>query len=173
VIDDLCVDLVGCDALPTVGTFVMQNSIFLGFLDTNNPTWNGSIPGFYCGASCNDTFVPNAAWTWDNNISFNNRNTPSTGTGNQWATNPAVVQLIPDISTFSGESAALAFNMNLTSGSPAIGAGLENAYVPTYDNVGHPYANPPSIGAYEFQTGPSTSAYFSGSVVISGSGVMR
>lgn len=55
-------------------------------------------------------------------------------------------------------------NFHLQAGSPAIRAGLNIGLTPDLD--GHAVANPPSIGAYEFITGPTIS--FSGNTVFSG-----
>jgi hypothetical protein len=60
------------------------------------------------------------------------------------------------------------FNSNLSSASPAKFTGTYiSATSP--DQNGTPRANPPSMGALEFQTNPSTSSYFGGSGVIGGS----
>jgi hypothetical protein len=168
-VDDICSDRAGCTVLSSFSKGVMQNNIFIGFLDSNGPGFNSSLPAVYCDGICNKTYNQNVAWQWVNNMGFNTRNYP-TGSGNLWDTNPLVVANIPDISTLAGETAALVWNMNLTSSSPAIGAGIENSSVPAtdYNNANRP--NPPSIGALEFASNPSTSSYFGGSVVFGGSG---
>lgn len=154
IIDDACNDAAGCQALPTVSKAAFQNNLFLGFMDSNTPSFNGSLPGIYCGSACNGSPAVNMNWQWLNNFSFNTRNPPAGGTGNHWTTDPLVVTMIPDISTFAGESVALDFNMNLTAPSPAIGAGTQNSDVPSVDNVGYPMSNPPVVGALMFQAGP-------------------
>lgn len=165
--DDGCSDAAGCTSLPAFENFVTQNNLWIGFQDINNPVFNSSPPGMYCGADCNGTGNTNPAWQWVNNIGFNVRNGP-VGTNNQWSTNPLVVQLIPDIATFADEVNALNFDMHLTSGSPAIGAGVENAFVPTLDNAGNTRPNPPSIGAFELPGGVPSPLVFSGNFVLRG-----
>lgn len=153
--DDGCADPAGCNSLPAFETFVTQNNLWIGFMDTNNPVFNSSVPGMYCGTGCNGTNNPDPVWQWVNNMGYNVRNQPA-GTGNLWTTNPLVVQLIPNIASLASEVDALNFNMHLTSSSPAIAAGIENSYVPTLDNDGNVRPNPPSIGAYEFAGVPPT-----------------
>jgi hypothetical protein len=167
-VDDACDDGAGCTALPSISRFNFQNNIFLGFLDSNTPSYSGSLPAIYCGGSCNGTNNTNANWQWLNNMGFNIRNSP-TGTGNQWSTDPLVVTKIPDIASFAAEVNALTFDMHLTSSSPAIGAGVQNAYVPTTDFAGNTRPNPPSIGAYEFEGATVPIKVVSGISVFSGS----
>jgi hypothetical protein len=169
-LSDSCNSSAGCNSPVAGAYFIFQNNVVIGFNDTNSPYWQGEIPGFYCGFTCgNGSLFTNAAWTWDNNIAYNMRNTPSTGAGNQWSTNPLVTTLIPNISTFAGESAALIWNMKLTSSSPAIGAGIENAYTPSTDYTGVTRPNPPSMGALEYLGSTGTGgSQFSGGIVISG-----
>jgi hypothetical protein len=165
IMDSICTDPAGCDQLPTVSSFIFQNNVLLGYKDQNNPFFAGGSGGYPDGYYAQGT----TPWVFTNNMGYNIIGSPS-GTGNQWAKNPLVTTMIPDITTLSGESVALNFNMVLQAGSPAIGAGVHNANVPATDNVAYPFANPPSMGALEFATNPSTSAFFSGSSAISGSG---
>jgi hypothetical protein len=50
--------------------------------------------------------------------------------------------------TWTGESQLDNFNLNVSSGSPAIGAGVPIPGLTT-DYNGNPYANPPAIGAVQ------------------------
>jgi hypothetical protein len=170
-VDDICTDSVPCTTLQatSVPKFLMQNNVFVGFSDSNAPGYSGpSYPGLYAGSTQHSG---PANWTWTNNMAFNLRNFPGAGTlsGNQFTTNPLLVTIIPDITTFAGESVALTFNMGLTATSPAIHAGVSNADVPATDNVNHAFSNPPSMGALEYITN-IIRHLFGGSSSISGSG---
>jgi len=168
IIDDSCQDAIGCNALPSFSQFVMQNNIFMGFTDTNNPTYNSSLPAVYFGSG---SYV-HAPWGWVNNMGYNSRNGPS-GTNNQWTTNPLTILKVPNIASFAAESNALTFNFNLNSDSPAIGAGVHNSFVPTTDHVNYPMSNPPVIGALMFQSGPVSPATFSGHIYLGGNVVIK
>jgi hypothetical protein len=170
-VDDICTDSVPCTTLQatSVPKFLMQNNVFVGFSDSNAPGYSGpSYPGLYAGSTQHSG---PANWTWTNNMAFNLRNFPGAGTlsGNQFTTNPLLVTIIPDITTFAGESVALTFNMGLTATSPAIHAGVSNADVPATDNVNNAFSNPPSMGALEYITN-IIRHLFGGSSSISGSG---
>jgi hypothetical protein len=167
-IDDICSDANGCDSLPSFENGIIQNNIFIGFQDVNNPVYNSSQPSVYCSAGCNNTPNNNIPWQWVNNIGFNIRNGPA-GTGNNWALDPGVVKVIPDIFTFADESKSLSFDMNLTSTAAASGFSVINANVPTYDNAHHLRPSPAAAGALEYITNIIRNL-FSGSSAISGSG---
>jgi hypothetical protein len=169
IMDDGCTDADNCTSLPAFEKFEIQNNVWIGFQDVNNPTYNSSLPSMYCGMSCNNTPNGNGNWVWTNNIGFNVRNGP-VGTGNNWSLDPGVVQVIPDILTFANEYKSLSYNIALTSVSSARGFSVVNADVPTYDNTGYLRPSPAADGALEFQTNPSTSSYFGGFVVFGGSG---
>lgn len=156
-LDDGCSDAgtagQGCQTLPSFVKFEMQNNIFVGYMDTNNPVFNSSLPGMYCGSSCNNTPNLNALWTWTNNIGFNVRGGPD-GDGNNWALDPGLMQIIPNIGSLSEESNALNYNVNLSSiSSAAQGFGIQNADVPATDQTGQTRTNPPAAGALEFNVG--------------------
>jgi hypothetical protein len=137
-----------------MASFVMQNLLILGFLDSNNPT-QSAAPAIYL-AEYPGQGGPNAAWSWNNNMAFGTRNPPSGGANNHWNTiDPLVAQAVPTITTLAGEVNALTWNLNLTSSSPAIGAGVHNAYTPTLDYTGATRPNPPSVGAFEFSGTPA------------------
>lgn len=158
-IDSACNDVMGCSTLTSINSYVMQNNVFAGFIDTNNPS-GGSTPGLY--------FETRATpWVWNNNLSYNVTGTPS-GSGNLWATNPLVTTLIPNISTFSGESNALSWNFQPTSSSPVLGAGVHNSNTPTTDYAGTTRPNPPSIGALELSTPTAATPTLTGGMTITG-----
>lgn len=145
--DDVCADPIGCASPLASAYFIAQNNVFLGFLDSNAPSYSGQLPGVYFYNTGVDP--PQVTWTFQNNMGFNVRNQP-TGTGNQWTTDPLVAIKIPDILNFADEVNAQSFDMQLTSSSPARSAGLHNTYTPTTDITGNAFLNPPAMGAYEF-----------------------
>jgi hypothetical protein len=151
-VDDGCTDANNCHSLPAFEKFEIQNNIWIGFQDVNNPTYNSSVPGMYCGNSCNNSPNENGNWVWTNNIGFNVRNYP-TGTGNNWSIDPGVIKVIPDILTFADEYKSLDFNVLLTSTANARGFSVVNADVPTYDNVHYLRPSPAAAGALEYQVG--------------------
>jgi hypothetical protein len=65
-------------------------------------------------------------------------------------------------------------NYELTSTSPAIGAGSASLY-PTLDFAGYTFSNPPAIGALMYQGGggSSSNAGMSGNVRMSGNAVIQ
>jgi len=155
--DDGCGSPIGCNGVLPFANFIFQNNLILGFTDTNNITWNLNLPAIYFSEYSGNGGQggPSPNWVFSNNIAFNMRNPPTGGTGNQWTTNPLVVQAVPNITTLAGETNALyvANQYELTGSSPAIGAGIHNSYTPTLDFNGVTRPNPPSIGAYEIPSG--------------------
>lgn len=150
IIDDDCYDVIGCIVMTQSGiaSFVMQNNIFAGYLDATNPSSSGSVPGMYFQGSA----IP-APWVWTNNIGWNVRNTPSTGTGNNWSLNPKLLFLIPDITNLTQQANTQLWNANLQQTSPAIAFGITNSLTPLLDNAGLTRPNPASAGALEFTAG--------------------
>jgi hypothetical protein len=159
-IDSFCHDAGGCTSLPSISTFNFQNMIFLGFTDSNTPGGpDGNYPGVYCNESCNGSGFTDPNWNWLNNLGYNIHNPPTGGSGNNWALSTApVVAAIPNITTFLGEANVLTWNMNLTSGSPAIGAGVSNSFVPATDFNGTTMTVPPVIGALIYAGSTPTAA---------------
>ena len=72
-----------------------------------------------------------------------------TVTNSSWG-NPAFVAASP---TYSNSPTS--FNFQLTPSSPAVAAG-SSVGMPAYDLIGYALANPPAIGAYQFQSAPSS-----------------
>lgn len=145
-ISNNCSDGIGCQALPSVAEFTIQNSNFVGFVD---PAGNNALPAIYFNGS-----NVSPAWTYLNNNGYRTSSVPWSGSGNV-TVNPQIVTIINDVSPAGpiGEAATLNWNMNLLTGSPMIGAGIENAATPTLDFNGNTRPNPPSIGAYELISG--------------------
>lgn len=139
---------------------VFENNINLGILNTTYNT--GQLPGLY-------NQQEDAAFnTVDHNSFYNFRNgCPTLHTGDICPADPLFVNEPP--LTISNETTLDNFNFNITSASPAKFAGV---HIPglTTDNVGNPYANPPSMGALEFANNPSTTSYFGGNAIFSGKG---
>jgi hypothetical protein len=154
---------VGCaGTCTTLATFVFQDNISIGYPDPGN----GDVypGGFYFESGVADPFG-NSGSSVRNNLWYKLRSdtcpqVPSHET-NYVCTDPLL----------TSESDINLAVPTLTSGSPAIHAGLVAG--PPLDYYGKSWSTPPAIGFSEFITSPSTAAYFSGSVVISGSGVMR
>lgn len=158
-------DGTGCTALPTVAEFTIQNNNFYGYID---PAAGSNIPGIYFNG-----LNTSPAWTYLNNNGFHTNGVPWSGGGNV-EVDPLIVTPIANVTPPGpvGEAGTLNWNMNLTSSSPMIGAGIKNTVTPTLDFSGKTRPNPPSIGAYEFQ-GIATPTGFSGNVTIKGNVVIR
>lgn len=168
--DDSIVDPDGCFSpiCTTIGQFVFQNTLWMGYIDTNNPTNNGSLPTIYFAEGNNET------WTWNNNMGYTVRNPPSGGSGNNYtATLPVVGGIASPISTLAQENRVLGVNVNLFLGSPAIGFGIQNSFTPTLDQAGTHRPNPPSTGALEFVTTTPMPIVLSGKIVFNGNLVIQ
>ena len=129
------------DASCSNSTLTFQNNLVLGY--DNPATYNmggqvGGPGGFYY-----QTPIGNVVRS--NNVFYGLRNTTCpTGNPAEYCSNPLFVNQ----PVFTGESSLDNFNFNLTSGSPAKGAGLSLPQV-TLDYNGLVRGNPPSIGAVE------------------------
>lgn len=154
--DDVCDDA-DCTVLaPPLNYYHWDNNITYGASDSNIGVV--AFPSFYCGFSCNGVGGVNANWTYLNNIGFQMKSgsTPG-GSSNNWGLDPTLVNPLPNISSFVGESAALGINQNLLSGSPAIAFGVQNEFVPTTDFNGSAQTSPPVTGAFVFGGTPTVS----------------
>ena len=121
-------------------TLTLENNILLGY---SNPAYNnGTLPGAYYINSGAEVPVRS------NNLYFNQRNTgcPATGFPGEICADPLLVG--EPASPISSESALDNFQFLLTSGSPAIGAGVAVPSL-TLDYNGVTRPNPPTIGPYE------------------------
>jgi hypothetical protein len=117
--------------------FVFTNNIFLGYTFTG-----GEAPGlFYFGDS-------SIKVTSSNNLEYGNRNGDACGANGNICSDPMLVNE-PGQNTvdFSNETLLDNFNFNLTSGSPAIRAGIMYTGMPTVDFYGKTQTTPPTIGA--------------------------
>jgi hypothetical protein len=146
-----CSTVGGCPNV--VETF--QNNIILAY---DNPgTYNmggqaGGVAGFYCQDNAGGPSQVNCAtwlgtWHRSNNIWYGmnpGHFTCPTGYPGESCANPLLVNQ----PTFTSEQSLDNFNFDITTGSPAFGAGV---YLPTVllDYTGAVRANPPSIGAYD------------------------
>jgi hypothetical protein len=137
----------GCNVLSSFTKFEFQNNVIIGFSDTNNNLQGTTLPGF---GNCNSsTACP--TWTYTKNSVYNVRNPPMS----QYSFVPGVKTIIPNISTFAGETAALTFDLSLTGiGSNLVAAGVQNADVPSTDINGVTRPNPPSVGAFDIAAAP-------------------
>ncbi len=146
------------------GPRIMRDNIFLGYNDTTAKTvFNITHPlSLFCYSGCNGnpgTFT-DAMWTNRTNNMFwgftPGSNGACTYSGETCASDPLLVN--EPSQTWSGESQLDNFTFNLTSGSPAKGAGVA---VPglTTDYNGYNYVTPPSDGALEFGS-PTTRTMF-------------
>ncbi len=132
-----------------------QNNIILGY--DNPATYNmggqaGGVAGFYCQDNTGGPSQVNCAtwmgtWNRTNNIWYGmnpGHFTCPTGYAAESCANPLLVNQ----PTFTSEQSLDNFNFDITTGSPAKGAGV---YLPTVllDYTGAVRANPPSIGAYD------------------------
>ena len=122
-------------------TFTFENNLVLGY--DNSSTYNmggqvGGPGGFYYQHSIGNTVRNNNLYHGIRTISC------PTGYTNEICADPLFV----NEPTWNGEASLDNFNFNLTSGSPAKGAGalIQNL---TTDQYGTTRSNPPSIGAVE------------------------
>lgn len=120
-------------------SLIFRNNLIRGYVDPNYNS--GQTPAFvYFSSGLNFT-------QRDHNLIYNERNSgcPATGYANELCVDPL---LVSEPASMSGESTLDNFNFQLTSGSPAKGAGVA---VPglTTDYTGATRTNPPSIGAYQ------------------------
>jgi hypothetical protein len=145
--DDSCNDAMGCNVLTSFLKDEFQNNVIIGFFDTNNNLQGTTLPGF--GNCASSTTCP--VWTYTKNSVYNVRNPPMS----QYSFVPGVKTIIPNISTFAGETGALTFDLSLTgSGSNLVAAGIHNADVPSTDINGVTRPNPPSVGAFDVPAAP-------------------
>ena len=105
------------------------------------------------------------------NLLKNQQITCPTGNTGEICTSPLLVS--QPAAPLSAESQLDAFNYNLTSGSPAIGAGIAISGITT-DFAGNTRPSPPSIGALEFGGSPPiTTPTTTGTVAITGTGTLQ
>lgn len=130
---------------------VMRNVIWLGYTDTDNAGYNGSTIGLFCYTACNNSAgtTTSAQWTnRTNNIFFGFKaGTDACSFAGEFCTDPLLVN--EPSQTWISETQLDNFNPNLSSGSPAIGAGIQIQGL-IRDYAGNPWRNPPSIGAFEY-----------------------
>jgi hypothetical protein len=153
-----------CD---TACSIVFKNNVFFGFSTDLEPNGNGANSNaiYFDSVDISPTLFTNPGSAMANNATYGQKNPcPITGYGetNYLCTDP---QLVDETWHHYGYG-----NMAPVSLSSAVeGKGVDISGITTdYSDYVRP--SPPSMGAREFQTNPSTSAYFGGSVVIGGSG---
>jgi hypothetical protein len=141
----VCSDQIGCGGLSDVRLSVWQNTLINGFLDTNDPAYNGNLPSpFFNGGS-----YAGAPWTFSHNQGYNVRTGP-TGPGNNWSATNSLVATIPNISSFAGEVNSQTYNYHLAAASAAIAAGVTNSYTPATDQAGVMRTIPSDEGALTY-----------------------
>jgi hypothetical protein len=132
-VDFGCGEPNNCTGVPIKFT----DNVFIGYFDNN---FTSHLPTPYYTAS-----DPTLAISHDHNLYYNVYPSCPTGIG-ELCSSPLFVG--QPASPFSTESALDAFNLNPSSTSPLIGAGLAVSGL-TLDYTGVTRPNPPSIGAYE------------------------
>jgi len=172
VTDYKCVPVAGqlnCDDV----VVTIRDNIFRAYANAANEAYGGnSSPAMWCGAQCNGGFDASNGNNGgrigridrDHNIYFGLRSNPAnslspdtiagTVTNEQYIDAGFINQPLTDAGTFN-QSQLDNFNFNLASTSPAKGAGVTMAALPT-DYNSFAYASPPSMGALEFGSTPST-----------------
>lgn len=162
-IDMACVGGTNC----TTANTIFQNNVFLGLA---NPNYGGGAAAalFYNQW----TEPPHKGWaTRDHNIYWGFRKNGNDGCTDLQPTeicfDPTYVNE-PPLTLTTDESVLDNFNFHLQTGSQAIGTGVTIPALPV-DIVGTTRGNPPSMGSLEFLNNPSTTSYFGGNVVFSGS----
>ncbi len=133
---------IGCwDASCSTSTSTFKNNIVLAYSNSAISDYGGtSGPGlFYYGQSIGNVVRSNNLY-----YGIGHGFTCPTGFSAELCQNPLFVNQ----PTWTGESSLDNFNFNITSGSPATGAGTPIPGL-TLDYTGQTRGNPPSIGAYE------------------------
>jgi hypothetical protein len=124
-------------------TFTFENNITYGIDNSNTYTYGGQPGGpggFYYGTPLGHVIRSNNLYYGLRSSSF----ICPTGITGEICADPRFV----NEPVFTGESSLDNFNFNITSGSPAVGAGI-NIPSLTLDYSGATRPNPPSIGALE------------------------
>jgi hypothetical protein len=141
------------------GPRILRNNIFLGYTNTDSYSSfgnSGQIEAFCYTSPCSGAYgtTSDSGWTTRSHNIFYGFN-PTTGYGactysGELCTDPLLVN--EPSQTWVSETAFDNFIFNLTSGSPAKGAGTAIPGL-TSDYNGNTYADPPSDGAVEFESG--------------------
>lgn len=133
-------------------TWTFRNNIVMSYLDPACPGAPNAAQG--CGGSAGNESAnifgvdSTIDFAGDHNLYYNDRWGCPVGTSGVPSGTCADPQFIGEPSvTLTSESALDNFNFNLSSGSPAIGAGTSIPGL-ILDYLGAPYGNPPNIGAY-------------------------
>lgn len=130
-------------------TWNVTNDIFLGF----------TLAGVGVGPSVVlPTGGPAVTATFLNNIDIFNKpgSGVTCGSGGNICVDPALVsQPIQQSGGWTNVTFLDGFNFNLTSGSPAIGAGITYTGILSTDNAGNTQTSPPVIGGLVFATAPT------------------
>lgn len=133
-------------------TMTYKDNAVLGYSDQG-----GSLPSMF-------TSMGPSSGAADYNVSFNLQFNPSIGTHDLYLSPLFVGQ---PASPITAESQLDNFNYNLTSGSPAKGAGVVLSGQ-TADQAGNAWATPPSMGALEFVNTSGPTSTVTGQVTITG-----
>ncbi len=131
-------------------TRILRDNIFLGYTDTLAAGWNSSQIGWACYSSClsKQGTTTDAMWTnRTNNIFYGFNGDYAASYATELTADPLFVG--EPSQTWTAESRLDNFNFNITSSSPAKGAGVAISGL-TIDHAGSTYATPPSIGALEY-----------------------
>jgi len=149
-------DCVSSTTTCATSSVLIYDNIIIGFDNPATYTLGGVSggPNLFCGHSCNGNGIAtDPILTISHNDYYNVRNTTCpTGNPGDICTSPLFVgQPTGTAGTFV-QSELDAFNINLTSGSPAIGAGITYSGIPSTDYFLHTQTTPPVIGAAIFST---------------------
>lgn len=138
-------------------TYTFADNIFRGYDDpaTYNLGSQFGGPGMYCGAGCNSSTARIGRITRQNNLYYGFRGSCAANTNPYAAAGTSTQEICAD-PQFSGEPASFTneaaldnYNFNLTSGSPAVRAGIAVLPQLTVDYNDATRPNPPSLGALE------------------------
>lgn len=159
---------IGCPSALTnicTSTVNFTNNIWLGYNNPSQPSYNGEVPALYFTTG---SLGINEVATYNDQFGTRNDNChPQAGTGNI-CIDPLFVSE-PAQGTVPPESSLDAFNFNLTSSSPAIGAGITYSGILSTDYAGNTQTSPPVIGALTFRTASLNAPHsFSGAISFSG-----
>ncbi len=143
------------------GNRIMRNNNFIGYTNTNNPSWNDSAISAFCYSGCNGNpgTSSDAMWTTRSNNNFYGYRLGSDGActyAGEACSDPVMV--VEPSQTWTNETQLDSFNPLLPSsgnsfypsgGSPLVGAGIVYTGAPAGDYYGVTTPNSPVIGAVE------------------------
>jgi hypothetical protein len=147
----------------STASMTLTNNIFLGYDNPTTYNSGGQVggPGLYCGPACNGDSTLLGTINRSNNSYYGIRGACQAGVATESLAGTISSEtcndprFVGEPEPFTDEAALDAYNFNLSSGSPAIGAGIPVSGLTT-DYYGIIVPSPPSLGAIQYSAGSST-----------------